>query len=286
MNEGVNLPIESIESTESNMESAESDEIRAAREEFGLACMECKPFLYSSAMRLTSRHFANAEDLVQATFKRAIQYMDKFEPGTNLLGWLQKMLFNIFVNMHRSRTTNQKKERDYFLTSRLVEGTRISLHTSGPVFLTISRPSNPESTSDRAISFVSLRMRKLIFHCINPDGFPDFIIGPDCSEKIDLVKIKEIFETMLLIHYSSVIRDTYSRLSFQHAIVFILVDILDFSHKEAANLLGIPAGTVMSRLFRARDKFRKSAECQTLARAEHDLSLSDYPVESPLAEID
>src|SRR5258708_30434082 len=51
-----------------------------------------------------------------------------------------------------------------------------------------------------------------------------------------------------------------------HREVVLLVDVEGFSYKDAANILGVPIGTVMSRLHRARQQLQKS--------------LYDYAVES------
>jgi RNA polymerase sigma-70 factor (ECF subfamily) len=48
--------------------------------------------------------------------------------------------------------------------------------------------------------------------------------------------------------------------------VVLLVDVEGFSYKDAAETLGVPIGTVMSRLHRARQQLQKS--------------LYDYAVES------
>ena len=42
--------------------------------------------------------------------------------------------------------------------------------------------------------------------------------------------------------------------------VILLVAVDDLTYDEAAKKMGIPAGTVMSRVFRAKDKMRKSLE--------------------------
>jgi RNA polymerase sigma-70 factor (ECF subfamily) len=48
------------------------------------------------------------------------------------------------------------------------------------------------------------------------------------------------------------------RLPELHREVVLLVDVEGFSYKDAANVLGVPIGTVMSRLHRARRQLQKS----------------------------
>jgi RNA polymerase sigma-70 factor, ECF subfamily len=50
------------------------------------------------------------------------------------------------------------------------------------------------------------------------------------------------------------------RLSADHQAVIVLVDVDGLSYREAAEVLGIPTGTVMSRLHRGRAKLRKHLE--------------------------
>jgi RNA polymerase sigma-70 factor (ECF subfamily) len=56
--------------------------------------------LYAHALRLT-RSPADAEDLVQDTFVRALRFYDRFERGSNLKAWLLRIQFNGFVNKYR-----------------------------------------------------------------------------------------------------------------------------------------------------------------------------------------
>jgi len=56
--------------------------------------------LYSTALRLT-RQPADAEDLVQDTYVKALRFADKFEPGTNLRAWLYTILHNTWRNRQR-----------------------------------------------------------------------------------------------------------------------------------------------------------------------------------------
>ncbi|MEQ1759171.1 MAG: sigma-70 family RNA polymerase sigma factor [Vicinamibacterales bacterium] len=56
--------------------------------------------LYATALRLT-RQRADAEDLVQDTYVKALRFADKFEPGTNLRAWLYTILHNTWRNRQR-----------------------------------------------------------------------------------------------------------------------------------------------------------------------------------------
>lgn len=53
------------------------------------------------------------------------------------------------------------------------------------------------------------------------------------------------------------IQNALSRLSDEFRTVVVLADLNDFSYKEIAHILGVPVGTVMSRLFRGRKMMRE-----------------------------
>ena len=61
------------------------------------------PQLYAVALRLTRQH-CDAEDLVQDTLARAFAKFHQFTPGTNLGGWLYRILLSTFYSSCRSRT--------------------------------------------------------------------------------------------------------------------------------------------------------------------------------------
>lgn len=56
--------------------------------------------LYATALRLT-RNRADAEDLVQDTFVKAIRSSDRFAAGTNLKAWLYTIMLNTWRNRRR-----------------------------------------------------------------------------------------------------------------------------------------------------------------------------------------
>lgn len=61
-------------------------------------------------------------------------------------------------------------------------------------------------------------------------------------------------------HLAPVVRDGLRRLSRDHRAVIGLVDLDGLTYQEAADLLDVPVGTVMSRLHRARRKVRSHLE--------------------------
>ena len=58
--------------------------------------------LYSTAYRMT-RNTADAEDLVQETFAKALASSAQFQPGTNLGAWLYRIMTNTFISDYRKR---------------------------------------------------------------------------------------------------------------------------------------------------------------------------------------
>jgi RNA polymerase sigma-70 factor (ECF subfamily) len=73
------------------------------------------------------------------------------------------------------------------------------------------------------------------------------ITGPSAVSAEDLV-VSETFE--------AVVSEALAALPDKHRAVVTLVDIEGLSYQEAADALGIPRGTVMSRLHRARARIR------------------------------
>jgi RNA polymerase sigma-70 factor (ECF subfamily) len=61
------------------------------------------PSLMAVAVRLT-RNSAEAEDLVQDTFVKAMRAREQFEAGTNIRAWLLRIQTNTFINRYRRGT--------------------------------------------------------------------------------------------------------------------------------------------------------------------------------------
>jgi RNA polymerase sigma-70 factor, ECF subfamily len=58
--------------------------------------------LYRQALKM-SRNHADAEDLVQDTFVKAYAGFHSFRDGTNINGWLYRILKNTYINAYRKK---------------------------------------------------------------------------------------------------------------------------------------------------------------------------------------
>jgi RNA polymerase sigma-70 factor, ECF subfamily len=156
----------------------------SSQQPFATQLFEHQPSLRRRAMTLCSRS-ADADDLVQETFVRAITHEQQFEPGTNLRAWLMRILYHAFVSRHR----HTRRER---------------------------------AALERFAAELSRDEPKYQVECATE--LPD--------------RIKRAL---------GVLPDPMAE-------VVKLVDIDEFSYREVAESLNVPVGTVMSRLFRGRQR--------------------------------
>jgi RNA polymerase sigma-70 factor (ECF subfamily) len=63
--------------------------------------------LHAAALRLCG-NAADARDLVQDTFERALRYFDRFQVGSNGRAWLFTILRHCFISRCRSRTCERR----------------------------------------------------------------------------------------------------------------------------------------------------------------------------------
>jgi len=148
--------------------------------------------------RRLARDQAEAEDLMQEAYVRALRGWRSYQHGTNLRAWLLRIVHNLAIDQarrrHRAPEPDPLEEGDYYLYSRLEGGTGDS------------------ADIERLIERLSQ--------------------GP--------------------------VLDALAELPQNFREVVVLVDLGDFSYSEAAGILEIPIGTVMSRLHRGRRALKRA----------------------------
>jgi RNA polymerase sigma-70 factor (ECF subfamily) len=159
---------------------------------FEQAAMPLFDQLYNLAHWLTGDR-ADAEDLVQETYAKALKGFKSFEQGTNLRAWMYRILRNTFLT---SRAGLDAKNT-FALEDEQADGIEISVHAITPEVLLL-RQENQQTLMD-ALAAMPVGYRELILLC----------------------------------------------------------EVEEMSYREIAQILGVPMGTVMSRLSRARRILRE-----------------------------
>jgi RNA polymerase sigma-70 factor (ECF subfamily) len=149
--------------------------------------------LYNLARYLTGRD-ADAEDLVQETFTRALGAADRFAAGSNLKAWLFRILRNAFLDgaRRRKREPARDEARD---------------------------PDESAGPADGALR------------------------GDAELERLRTVVGEEIEEALMALS--------------EEGRTVVLLDLEGLTEAEIADVVGCPAGTVKSRLSRARASLRQ-----------------------------
>jgi RNA polymerase sigma factor (sigma-70 family) len=164
--------------------------------EFEQLVLPLFPSLYNHAHWLT-RDQAEAEDLVQETFSKALRAFDSFQPGTNFKAWIFRILRNTFLTTR----TGIAASRTVFLED---DPTTIDVAGTGPT---------PE----------------------------DILIRLDNQ---------------------AVLHAALEQLPPQLREILLLCDVEEIKYKDLALILGVPIGTVMSRISRARTTLRQLLQPQ------------------------
>jgi RNA polymerase sigma-70 factor (ECF subfamily) len=159
--------------------------------------------LYNLAHWLTGDR-ADAEDLVQETYAKALKGIKSFQEGTNFRAWIYTIL------------------RNTFLTSR--SGLKVQ-----------SSLSLEDDQGQAAIPAHSVT--------------PELIV--------------------LQLENSAAVTDAITALPFIYREVVLLSDIEELSYKEIARVLGVPIGTVMSRLSRGRNQLKQTLAIHPARRSPH-----------------
>jgi RNA polymerase sigma-70 factor, ECF subfamily len=162
---------------------------------FAHAALVCLDGLYRYAMAL-SHNQAEAEDLVQETYLRAVRASGQLAPDSNLKSWLYAILRNAWLNQVRHAH-------------------------SGPRFVDMD---------DDQESGAAGQVRS------NDDPYATYVRHVEHDH----------------------VRAAVNNLPPQYREVIVLREFEGLSYQEIGVILDCPAGTVMSRLSRARDRLREA----------------------------
>jgi RNA polymerase sigma-70 factor (ECF subfamily) len=166
------------------------------KDRFEAQAVPLRPRLYVAAVGLTRNH-ADAEDLLQETYLRAYRSFSGFEPGTNLAGWLYRILRNTFINSYRKGLSAPK-----------------------------TVPEDWHRSTDDPQHNVAASAETTVI-----DSIPD----PALQEAL------------------ASLPERYRR-------VVLLFDVGGFSYQEIAEIVGVPRGTVMSRIHRGRKALKQQLQ--------------------------
>jgi RNA polymerase sigma-70 factor, ECF subfamily len=148
--------------------------------------------LYSYALIL-SRNHADAEDLVQETYVRAMQAIGRLRADSNIKSWLFTILRNVWLNQIRKRKNGPQ----------MIEGG-------------------------------------------GEEDLVNDVVEPS----------KDAYETYVSKIERQQVRAAIQKLPVEFREIILLREYEQLSYQEIASVLDCPAGTVMSRLGRARAKLR------------------------------
>jgi len=199
--------------------------------------------LYNTAYRMT-RNAQDAEDLVQETYLKAYRYYDKFQEGTNFKAWLFKILKNTFINNYRKRQKAPPQSDFADIEDAFENQVReeFSAQVKGPEEEFFEDVLTEEARAAMKVANANgEHLRKL------PDG--DLL--RELDERDELLDDKTLDQT---------VKDALEALDPTYRLPVILADLEDFSYKEISEILEVPLGTVMSRLYRGRKKLEEKME--------------------------
>jgi len=194
--------------------------------DFEAVAMPFVDSLYNTAYRMT-RNAQDAEDLVQETYLKAYRYYDKFQEGTNFKAWLFKILKNTFINNYRKRqkTPPQSDFADIEDAFENQVSEELSARVKGP--------------EDVFFEDALTQAGREAVRQAEPDG----VFLRELDEQTELIDDKALDED---------VKKALDELDPTYRLPVILADLEDFSYKEIAEILEVPLGTVMSRLYRGR----------------------------------
>lgn len=118
----------------------------------------------------------------------------------------------------------------------------------------LSASQRPASEASYPSWLISI-LRNVFFDYLRRTNRACEVLQPADSTDIETVPTSGRADDDLLDRMA--VRAGLNRISPAHRHLLVLVDVVGFSYRETAEILGVPVGTVMSRLSRARQQLRQ-----------------------------
>ena len=130
-----------------------------------------RDLLYRHAFRMSHNH-ADAEDLVQETLMKAYVYFASFRSGTNLNGWLIRILTNTYINSYRKK----RRQPSQYSTDRLTDQYLTEANARSAASELLSAEDHalnllPDSDIKAAMEALPGKFREVVYYA-DVAGFP------------------------------------------------------------------------------------------------------------------
>lgn len=166
--------------------------------------------VYNTCYRLCRRH-ADALDLTQSTFLKALEALPQFEARSNFYTWLFRIAINLALSQRRAQGRRPLQSLD--------------------------QPDRDGQWREPAMAADT----------------------EDVARRMELQELREQLE------------DALTRLDEEFRVVVVLRDVEDLDYAAIADILGVPVGTVKSRLHRGRLMLQEMLTCKKTERGEPGL---------------
>jgi len=169
---------------------------------------------------------SDAEDVVQESFVKAFLSLDKFKGQASFYTWLHRITYNMAIDLKRK---NQRRGGQHFeyneevSVSSNVGSADLAVNAGATAYV------SPNAVSQNPVSQSPLSQ--------NVEGPQEALLRRETAKKIDQV---------------------FSSLSDEHRAVITLREVDGLDYEEISAALGVPRGTVMSRLFYARKALQEA----------------------------
>ncbi len=202
------------------------------RDEFWNLAQNQTRFLYNVAFKYVGNRY-DAEDLVQETLYTAYNKFHQLRDSRKFKSWMFTILRNHFLKWQRKKTPVQTDEFE-----------------NGIDYL-----SQLESVSLRQDA-ASVYERKIEAETVQSDEFDN---GIDYLSQLESVSLQQdVASVYARKAEAETIQSILDKLPEKYKAVLILYYMEDSSYQEIAEMLGVPIGTVMSRLSRAKQMMKKA----------------------------